>query len=106
MKLKKEPSKDHHLKMDYPPLRIVRFSGHALNAGIQTEEIEGIPVKLYNPAKTVADCFKFRNKIGLDIAREALVDCRRLGLCSIDELWEYAKICRVTRRRSPNLTAW
>jgi predicted transcriptional regulator of viral defense system len=96
-------NKARHPKMDYPPLRIVRYSGHALTAGIQTEEIEGIPVKIYNPAKTVADCFKFRNKIGLDVAREALVDCRRRGLCTTDELWEYAQICRVTKIMKPYL---
>ena len=79
---------------DYPQLRIVRFSGEALTTGIQIEQIEGIPVKIYNPAKTIADCFKYRNKIGLDVAKEALIDCRRHKLYSKDELWKYAQICR------------
>jgi predicted transcriptional regulator of viral defense system len=92
-------------QVDYPSLRIVRFSGESLKAGIQEEEIEGVSIKIYNPAKTVADCFKYRNKIGLDVAIEALRDCRRQRLCSNDELWKYAKICRVTNIMKPYLEA-
>jgi predicted transcriptional regulator of viral defense system len=62
-------------QVEYPPLRIVRFSGKALLEGIEQRRIEAVPVKVYNPAKTVADCFKYRNKIGLDVAIEALRDC-------------------------------
>ena len=65
-----------HPRIDYPPLRIMRFSGKALTEGIEEHQVEGIMVKVYNPAKTVADCFKYRNKIGLDVALEALRDCR------------------------------
>jgi predicted transcriptional regulator of viral defense system len=96
-------NKARHPTVDYPQLRIVRFSGEALVTGIQAEQIEGIPVKIYNPAKTVADCFKYRNKIGLDVAKEALVDCRRHKVCSKDELWKYAQICRVTKIMKPYL---
>lgn len=96
-------NKARHPTVDYPQLRIVRFSGEALTTGIQTEEIEGIPVRIYNPAKTVADCFKYRNKIGLDVAREALSDCRQRKLCSKDLLWKYAQICRVTKIIKPYL---
>ena len=96
-------NKARHPTVDYPQLRIVRFSGEALTTGIQIEQIEGIPVKIYNPAKTVADCFKYRNKIGLDVAKEALTDCRRYKLCSKDELWKYAQICRVTKIMKPYL---
>jgi len=92
-------------KMDYPPLRIVRFTGHALNAGIETRVIEGVTVKIYNPAKTVADCFKYRNKIGLDVALEALRECLREQHCTNDELWHFAKVCRVANVMRPYLEA-
>lgn len=92
-------------KMDYPPVRIVRFTGHALDDGIETHSIEGITVKIYNPAKTVADCFKYRNKIGLDVALEALRECLREQRCTNDELWHYAKVCRVANVMRPYLEA-
>jgi len=87
------------------PVRFVRFSGKSLSEGIETHTIDGIPVKIYNPAKTVSDCFKYRNKIGLDIALEALKECRRNRKCKNDELWHYAKICRVTKVMRPYLEA-
>lgn len=90
-------------KEDIIPLRIVRFSGEALTAGIETHSIDGVDVKVYNPAKTVADCFKYRNKIGLDVAIEALRDCWRKKLATSDELWHYAKVCRVARVMRPYL---
>ena len=92
-------------KMDYPPVRIVRFTGHALDDGIETHGIEGVTVKIYNPAKTVADCFKYRNKIGLDVALEALRECLREQHCTNDELWHYAKVCRVANVMRPYLEA-
>jgi hypothetical protein len=58
--------------MDYPPLRIVRLSGEALTVGVEDHVIDGVPVRVTSVARTVADCFKFRNKIGLDVALEAL----------------------------------
>jgi len=90
-------------KMDYPPLRIVRFSGQALTEGIQTRKIEGVSVRFYDPAKTVADCFKYRNKIGLDVALEALRDCRKKRKATMDELWAAAKVCRVAKVMQPYL---
>jgi predicted transcriptional regulator of viral defense system len=87
------------------PLRIVRFSGRALKEGVEEHRIEGVPVKTYNPAKTVADCFKYRNKIGLDVALEALRDCRRQRKCTNDELWRYAKVCRVANVMRPYMEA-
>ena len=78
-------------------MRIVGFSGKALTEGIDERIVEGVPVKIYNPAKTVADCFKYRNKIGLDVALEALHDVIRERKCSTDELWRYAEICRVRK---------
>lgn len=77
--------------------RIVRFSDMALSEGINEYTIEGVKVRIYDPAKTVADCFKYRNKIGLDVALEALREVLDGRKCSIDELWKYAKICRVTK---------
>jgi len=90
-------------KEEIIPLRIVRFSGQALTAGVETRTIEGVKVKVYNPAKTVADCFKYRNKIGLDVAIEALRDCWRKKRATTDQLWHYAKICRVARVIRPYL---
>jgi len=92
-------------RVDYPPLRIMRFSGKALTEGVETKKIEGDSIKVYCPAKTVADCFKYRNKIGLDVAIEALRDCRRKRKVTNDELWHYAKICRVANVMKPYLEA-
>jgi len=92
-------------RMDYPPLRVVRFSGEALAEGIEEYTIEGVRVRVYGPAKTVADCFKYRNKIGLDVALEALRDCREQKKCNNDDLWRYAKICRVANVMRPYLEA-
>src|SRR5438132_4038051 len=83
------------------PLRIVRFSGRALRAGVETHVIDGVPTRIYCLAKTVADCFKFRNKIGLDVALEALRECRRERKCGVDELWHYAIVCRVANVMRP-----
>jgi len=76
-------------------VRYMRFSGQAFAAGIQTKVIDNIKVKVYCPAKTVADCFKYRNKIGLDAALEALREGFKNKLFTLDELWGYAKACRV-----------
>jgi predicted transcriptional regulator of viral defense system len=72
---------------------------------MQEHSIEGVIVRVYNPAKTVADCFKYRNKLGLDVALEALRDCRRQRVCTYDELWHYAMICRVTNVMRPYMEA-
>jgi predicted transcriptional regulator of viral defense system len=92
-------------QVEYPPLRVVRFSGKALTEGVERHRIESVPVKIYSPAKTVADCFKFRNKIGLDVAIEALRDGLRSKKCTRAQLWQYAKICRVTKVMRPYLEA-
>lgn len=93
-------------RVDHPALRFVRFSANALEAGVEEHSIEGVIVRIYNPAKTVADCFKYRKKIGLDVALEALRDCRRRRMCTNDELWRYALICRVTNVMRPYLEAF
>jgi predicted transcriptional regulator of viral defense system len=85
------------------PIRTVRMTGRSFTAGVERHNIEGVKAKIYSPAKTVVDCFKFRNKIGLDVALEALRDCLREGKCSHDELWRYAKICRQTNVMKPYL---
>ena len=90
-------------RLAYPPLRIVHFSKAALNAGVEEHQIEGVNVQVYCPAKTVADCFKYRNKIGLDVAMEALRECWQSRRCTMDELWRYADICRVRNVMRPYL---
>ncbi len=87
------------------PLRIVRFSGRAFQAGIEVHDIEGVQVRIYGSAKTVADCFKYRNKIGLDVAIEALRDCLEQNQCRANDLWTYARICRVSSVMRPYLEA-
>ena len=97
------PNKARAPKMDYPPLRIVRFSGAALTDGIEEHQIDGVTVRVTNVARTVADCFKFRNKIGLDVALEALREAwseRRTGM---EDLWRFAKLCRVANVMRPYL---
>ena len=89
--------------MEYPPLRVVRFSKTALTDGIEEHQIEGVTVRIYSPAKTIADCFKFRNKIGLDVAIEALSECWRSKHCTMDDLWHFAGICRVRNVMRPYL---
>ena len=91
--------------LKYPPLRVVRYSGAALTEGVESHRIEGQTVRVYNVAKTVADCFKYRNKIGLDVALEALREAWRTRRFTMDELDRYASICRVHRVMRPYLEA-
>jgi predicted transcriptional regulator of viral defense system len=90
-------------RADYPPLRIMHFSGEALSYGVREKKLEGVIVRVFDPAKTVADCFKFRNKIGLDVALEALRDCYRQKKATMDELFMAARVCRVARIIQPYL---
>ena len=92
-------------KVDYPPIRIFRFSGPSLEEGIEEKKIEGVSVRVYNPAKTVADCFKYRNKVGIDVAIEALKECWRFRRCTTDEFVHYARICRVQNIMQPYMEA-
>ena len=98
-------NKEHPPRLDYPPLRTVRFSDSALAAGVETRRVDGVTVRVTSAAKTVADCFKFRNKIGLDVALETLRETRRARKASADDLWRYAKINRVTNVMRPYLEA-
>lgn len=92
-------------KVEDLPLKFVRFSGPSLTEGVETHRIDGAQVRIYSLAKTVADCFKYRNKLGIEVALEALRDCRSEGRCSIDDLWRYAKIDRVAAVMRPYLEA-
>lgn len=95
----------HKPNLEGTPLRITRFSGKALETGIERHHIEGVEIAVYSPAKTVADCFKYRNKIGVDVAIEALKDTLKHKKASIQEIWECAEICRVSKVISPYLEA-
>jgi predicted transcriptional regulator of viral defense system len=88
-----------------PPLRVVRPSGEAFRAGIETHRAEGQTLRVYGVAKTLADCFKYRNKIGLDVALEALREAWRARRFTMGELERYAAICRVQRVMRPYLEA-
>lgn len=92
-------------RLEHPPLRIFWFSGPAWSEGIETHVIDDVPVRIYGPAKSVADGFKYRHKIGLDVALEALrLYCRRPGF-QADILLRYARICRVEKVMRPYLEA-
>jgi predicted transcriptional regulator of viral defense system len=90
-------------KVDSRRVRTVWFSEVAFNEGQEQHIIEGVPVRIYNPAKTVADCFKYRSKIGLDVAIEALREAWRNRACTMSELTHYARICRVSNVMRPYL---
>jgi predicted transcriptional regulator of viral defense system len=89
--------------LSYPPLKVVRFTGAALSEGVRQHRLEGQTVRVYGVAKTLADCFKYRNKIGLDVALEALRAAWRARRFSMDELDHFAGICRVRRVMKPYL---
>jgi predicted transcriptional regulator of viral defense system len=82
-------------RVKYPRLRIIRASGPALTAMVKTHPVEGVAVRIYSPAKTVADCFKHRSKVGLDVALKALRDAFRGRKATMDELWAAARVCRM-----------
>jgi predicted transcriptional regulator of viral defense system len=88
-------------------LKIVRASGDALTAGVEIHKIDSVPVPITSPAKTVADCFKHRNKIGLDVAIEALRDLikSRKGRAGLNEIWQYAETDRVQKVMRPYIEA-
>jgi predicted transcriptional regulator of viral defense system len=90
-------------RLNYPPIRVIHMSGEALTAGKEQRKIGSAVIQVYSPAKTVADCFKFRNRIGLEVALEALRDCWHKRYATMDELWHYAKICRVANVMRPYL---
>lgn len=92
-------------RLDWPPLRVMRFSGPALTEGVEEHIVEGVPVRIYGVAKTVADTFRYRNKIGLDVALEALRETWRERRATMDELWHAAKVCHISTVMLPYMTA-
>lgn len=99
------PQGSHAPKMDYPPVKMVQFSGEAYAAGVEVVQVDQVALRVYGVAKTVADCFKHRNKIGLDVAIEALKDALAQRKATADDLWRFAKICRVANVMRPYLEA-
>jgi predicted transcriptional regulator of viral defense system len=99
------PQGSHAPKMDYPPVKMVQFSGEAYVAGVEVVQVDPVALRVYGVAKTVADCFKHRNKIGLDVAIEALKDALTQRKATTDELWRFAKVCRVANVMRPYLEA-
>jgi predicted transcriptional regulator of viral defense system len=97
------PRGSHPPRFDYPPIKMVQFTGEAYTAGVEEVERDGIKLRVYGVAKTVADCFKHRNKIGLDVALEALKDAHARNKASVDDIWRNAKVCRVANVMRPYL---
>lgn len=97
------PRGSHTPRIEYAPVKMVQFTGEAYSAGVDEVERDGIKLRVYSAAKTVADCFKHRNKIGLDVALEALKDARSRNKASVDDIWHFAKICRVANVMRPYL---
>ena len=92
-------------RVEYPPLRLFYLSGSALREGVEEHDVGGVPVRVFSAAKTVADCFKFRNKIGTDVAVEALREYRRTHPKRLEAVWRYAEVDRVTKVIRPYLEA-
>jgi len=92
-------------RLEYPPLKIYWFTGTAFSEGIEFHSIDKISVKIYSPEKTLADCFKYRNKLGLDVAMEALKRYRERGKMDLESLLRSARACRVENVMRPYLEA-
>jgi len=92
-------------KIDYPPIRFVRFTGSALTEGVECHRIESVDVPITDPAKTIVDCFRYRTKIGLDVAMEGLREGLRRRRCKPDQLWRYARNARVWSVMHPYVEA-
>jgi len=92
-------------RLDHPPIHTYRFTGKSFTDGVVIHELDSVPIRIYGPEKTLADCFKFRNKIGLDTAVEALRLYRERQSIRVDEIMHFASICRVTKIMRPYLEA-
>jgi predicted transcriptional regulator of viral defense system len=92
-------------RIDYPPISVHRFSETALKEGAETHQIDGVAINIYCPEKTLADCFKFRNKLGMDIVLEALKFYKTRKTFNVEKLMMYAKVCRVEKVMRPYLEA-
>lgn len=97
------PRGSHTPRIDYPPIKMVQFTGEAYTAGVEEVERDGVKLRVYSVAKTLADCFKHRNKIGLDVALEALKDARARSKASAEDIWRNAQFCRVANVMRPYL---
>jgi predicted transcriptional regulator of viral defense system len=91
--------------LEYPPVRAYRFSNEAYKVGIENHVIDGVSIKIYTPEKTLVDCFKFRNKIGMDVVIEALKLYKSRKKINVRKLLEYAEVCRVKKIMMPYLEA-
>lgn len=92
-------------RLQYPPVKIFEFGGEAFTSGIETHELDKVPVRIYCLEKTLADCFKYRNKLGLDTAIEALRLYVERSDVNVDKLMRFARICRVAKILRPYLEA-
>ncbi|MGO6698162.1 transcriptional regulator [Rhizobium ruizarguesonis] len=92
-------------KIDYPPIKFVRFKGSALTEGIERHRIEGVEVPITNPARSIVDCFRYRTKVGLDVAMEGLREGLRRRKTTSDDLWRYAKEARIWSIMRPYVEA-
>ena len=92
-------------KLDSPPIQAYKFSKDAFQAGIETHLVDGVPVRIYCPEKTLADCFKYRNKLGMDVVLEALKLYKSQMKFQLDKLIKYARVCRVEKVMQPYLEA-
>jgi predicted transcriptional regulator of viral defense system len=96
-------NRDRKPRIEWPPIQTARFSDAALRSGIEERLLEGVKVRVFGVAKTVVDCFAYRSRVGLDVALEALRQCRAEGRCSMDDLWRFAEVCRMTNVMRPYL---
>jgi predicted transcriptional regulator of viral defense system len=92
-------------RLDYPSIRTYRFTGEAFTSGVDAYDLDGVSISIYSPEKTLADCFKFRNKVGLDTVLEAIRFYHERRSIKVDDIMRYAKICRVNRVMRPYLEA-
>ncbi|MBU0697865.1 MAG: type IV toxin-antitoxin system AbiEi family antitoxin domain-containing protein [Pseudomonadota bacterium] len=92
-------------RLDHPPIKTYRFTGEAFTEGVEAHELDGVSVRIYSPEKTLADCFKFRNQVGLDTVMEAVRFYRERRSIKVDDLMRYAGICRVKKIIRPYLEA-
>lgn len=99
------PTGARHPKSDWPPIRCVTMSGVTYELGVETHRIDGVEVPVFSAVKTVVDCFRFRNRVGLDVAMEAIRDFRRYGKGTMSEIWDAAVACRVSCSMKPYLEA-
>ena len=92
-------------RLDHPPIKTYRFTGEAYTEGVEAHKLDGVSILIYSPEKTLADCFKFRNQVGLDTVVEAVHFYRERRSVKVDDIMRYAEICRVKKIIRPYLEA-